>query len=164
MIQNQSTITTSNVAQRAFGELPTTVQNFTGQRYVTVSSDADNAGNLFYGVARPYQGFVSITTGLTALTGVGTLFTTELAVGDLIQVADQIFTIATIVNATSATVTVAAGSTIVSQPYTSWISTTYRSTRVDAGASSATFVCHRIKDVVVVSATAGTRFSIQASI
>ncbi|MEK7216831.1 MAG: hypothetical protein AAB289_14690, partial [Chloroflexota bacterium] len=48
-------------------------------------------------------GTVSVTTGTAAVTGVGTAFTTELAVGDSLKIGTEIFTVSTIGSATSLT-------------------------------------------------------------
>lgn len=57
-------------------------------------------------------GTCSISIGSTTLTGVGTLFTQELFVGNIIRVSTSVFRIATIVSNTSLTIDLASASTI----------------------------------------------------
>lgn len=57
-------------------------------------------------------GTASITSATTALTGTGTAFTTELAVGDKFTVGAEYLTVDTIASATALTVTTAASGTI----------------------------------------------------
>ena len=52
-------------------------------------------------------GTVSITAGLVAVVGVGTLFTTELSIGSSVTIADEDFTVATITDNLNLTVNIA---------------------------------------------------------
>jgi cyclophilin family peptidyl-prolyl cis-trans isomerase len=59
--------------------------------------------------SRTLTGTISATAGSTAITGAGTLFTTELHVGSKIQVGTQTFTVQSITSNTSLTVTPVVG-------------------------------------------------------
>jgi len=163
MITHQTTIASANVAQQAFSGLSPAQLATVGQRYITIKADPNNGTEIYYGVASILNGTVSITNGTAALIGVGTIFTQELVVGSIIRAAGQTFTVSTITNDTSLTISANASADVTSQPFTTWISPSHRSYRLDGGDTSSTFIVHRLQDVVVVSASASMKYYIQAS-
>lgn len=79
-------------------------QTITSAAYAFSANEADTAkGNLDTALT----GTVSVTAGQTAVTGTGTAFTTELAVGDAIKIGNEVRTVSAIGSATSLTLSAA---------------------------------------------------------
>ena len=71
----------------------------TGLNSLTPASDLEIIGNLSTALA----GTVAVTNGSAAVVGTGTAFTTALAVGDSVNIVDEIFTVSVITDATHLT-------------------------------------------------------------
>jgi hypothetical protein len=154
----QNTITTANIVQSVFAGQPLATLNATGPRYCTIKAEGLNTTELYYGISRICNGLVSITSGINILTGVGTIFTQELTVGAVIITAGQTFTVQSITNDTTLIVTTNATATVANQPLKTGISSTYNSYRLDSGESSPSFIAQRLADILIVGATAGSRY------
>jgi len=93
-----------------------TVENNTNSMMEYDTLDESNAVTV--ALTTNLTGTVSKTNGTNTLTGVGTLFTTELAVGDRIQVGAEKRWVSAITNNTSLTVSVNWGTTLAGTAYT----------------------------------------------
>ena len=77
---------------------------FTNGNVVIGTTSPDAKLNIKGSVSTALTGTVSVTIATTAVVGVGTLFTTELEVGDAIKIGTEIFAVATITDALNLTI------------------------------------------------------------
>lgn len=96
----------------------------------------------------------TVTASSTTITGAGTIFTTQLRAGDVVMVAGQVRTIATVVTDTSATVTVAFSPAVTLPSLLEQINNTFGGS---GGALTGTLSCPVRNNVTgVVSCTSGS--------